>query len=77
MQDVHTISEANVKVRTGTDKWKDLGTFDKGTKTFDVSEYDNIFAIRLEWAEGKSRLLYMKFIQTKMKNKIQMISESM
>ena len=54
LQDVHTISEANVKVRTGTDKWKDLGTFDKGTKTFDVSEYDNIFAIRLEWAEGKA-----------------------
>ena len=29
LQDVHTISEANVKVRTGTDKWKDLGTFDR------------------------------------------------
>ena len=58
LQDVHTISEANVKVRTGTDKWKDLGTFDKGTKTFDVSEYDNIFAIRLEWAEGKAPSIY-------------------
>lgn len=30
----------------------------KGTKTFDVSEYDNIFAIRLEWAEGKAPSIY-------------------
>ena len=29
-----------------------------GTKTFDVSEYDNIFAIRLEWAEGKAPSIY-------------------
>ena len=38
------------------------GTFDKGTKTFDVSEYDNIFAIRLEWAWSLFFIICLVFI---------------
>ena len=75
MQDVHTISEANVKVRTGTDKWKDLGTFDKEQK---LLMYQNmtIFSRFDLNGRGKSASIY-EIYTNEDENKIQMISESM
>lgn len=58
LQDAQEISNASVKVRTGVDKWEELGSFDQGTKTFDTSKYDHIFAIRLEWTDGKAPSVY-------------------
>ena len=60
LQDAANISDATVKVLT-KDGYENIGTFDKSAKKFDVSEYENIFAIRLEWAAGRQPSIYEIF----------------
>ena len=60
LQDAANISDATVKVLT-KDGYEKVGTFDKSAKKFDVSEDENIFAIRLEWTAGRQPSIYEIF----------------
>lgn len=57
LQSGNSISNASVSVRTGSDTWKPLGKLDQGLCTFDTTNLDAVYAVKVEW-NGKKPVIY-------------------
>lgn len=57
VQDGNAISNAEVLVRTGKDKWQKLGKLSKSLNTLDTPKFDHIFEIKLKW-QGTAPTIY-------------------
>ena len=56
------ISHAKVSVRIGENEWKPLGTMDKSLSSFDTTDLEAVYAVKIEW-EGIKPVLYEISIQ--------------
>lgn len=57
LQNGNNISNAEVSIRTGEDKWEKIGNLTKSFSSFNVIGKENVYAVKVEWAE-KELVLY-------------------
>ena len=62
LQSGNKISHAKVSVRIGENEWKPLGTMDKSLSSFDTTDLEAVYAVKIEW-EGIKPVLYEISIQ--------------